>query len=108
MKNTLKHDILDLDNVKKKLHRGCMAKKKTTHTHTHTKTINLIKSIYSLIKTNLNTKYLRIRITDNPFVNPLLKDIKIWNTSLHKKGIIINHIQNNQFIPNMSQGQKHK
>ena len=36
MKNTLKHDILDLDNVKKKLHRGCMAKKKTTHTHTHT------------------------------------------------------------------------
>ena len=105
MKNTLKHDILDLDNVKKKLHRGCMAKKKTTHTHTHTKTINLIKSIYSLIKTNLNTKYLRIRITDNPFVNPLLKDIKIWNTSLHKKGIIINNIQNNQeFIPNMLQG----
>ena len=36
MKNTLKHDILDLDNVKKKLHRGCMAKKKQhTHTHTH-------------------------------------------------------------------------
>ena len=103
MKNTLKHDILDLDNVKKKLHRGCMAKKKTTHTHT--KTINLIKSIYSLIKTNLNTKYLRIRITDNPFVNPLLKDIKIWNTSLHKKGTIINNIQNNQeFIPNMLQG----
>ena len=83
-----------------------MAKKKQ---HTHTKTINLIKSIYSLIKTNLNTKYLRIRITDNPFVNPLLKDIKIWNTSLHKKGTIINNIQNNQeFIPNMSQGQKHK
>ena len=35
MKNTLKHDILDLDNVKKKLHRGCMAKKNNTHTHTH-------------------------------------------------------------------------
>ena len=29
----LKHDILTLDNIKKKLHRGCMAKKKkTTHT----------------------------------------------------------------------------
>ena len=30
----LKHDILTLDNIKKKLHRGCMAKKnKKKHTH---------------------------------------------------------------------------
>ena len=87
-----------------------MATKKKNHTHTHTHTHkkkNQLDKI-NLFISNLNTKYLRIRITDNPFVNPLLKDIKIWNTSLHKKGIIINHIQNNQFIPNMSQGQKHK
>ena len=78
-------------------------KKKTTHTHTQNNQLDKI----NLFINNLNTKYLRIRITDNPFVNPLLKDIKIWNTSLHKKGTIINNIQNNQeFIPNMSQGQK--
>ena len=82
-----------------------MAKKKKT-THTHKKKNNQLDKI-NLFINNLNTKYLRIRITDNPFVNPLLKDIKIWNTSLHKKGTIINNIQNNQeFIPNMSQGQK--
>ena len=82
-----------------------MAKKKKTHTHTQKKNNQLDK--INLFINNLNTKYLGIRITDNPFVNPLLKDIEIWNTSLHKKGTIINNIQNNQeFIPNMLQGGK--
>ena len=72
-----------------------MAKKKN---HTHTKKNNQLDKI-NLFINNLNTKYLRIRITDNPFVNPLLKDIKIWNTSLHKKGklLIISKITRSLF-----------
>lgn len=35
-------------------------------------------------KKNLTTHYLRIWVTDNSFINPLLKNIKIWNTGLQK------------------------